>query len=129
MLQWLTVNFPVGTPSVFPPSPTKFHKIQWNGARFDGKPENVNGWVQTVLSIKSAHRVPNTIPAAYGRQVTEAIATYFTGIAADAWLNTPEARRPCQIGDADPNDKDQNKIIPWIHHRFQSHTLSLVRQR
>lgn len=55
MREWLHTNYPDGSPSVVTPPPTKLSKIPWHTAKFDGKPEHVNSWIQTILSLKQAH--------------------------------------------------------------------------
>ena len=129
MLGWLQATYPPGMPPIVRPEVPKLHKISWDGVKYDGTPERFNGWMQKVLSIKESHQIPDVLPVDMGRQVTHAIAARFSGIASDAWLNTPMALRPTQVGNSDPDDKDQTKLIPWMRHRFRSHTHAIVKQR
>ena len=82
-----------------------------------------------IEATKKANRIPDVIPARYGTQITEAIAQRFRGMAAHAWMNTPDNQKPTQIGTADVNNTDQTNIIAWVRHRFQSHTLAISKQR
>jgi hypothetical protein len=129
MRQWLLETYPDGTPSVIPPPVTKLNKVDWSDAKFDGKPENVAEWIQKIEATKKANRIPDVIPTRFGTQITEAIAQRFKGMAAHAWMNTPDNQKPTQIGTADVNNTDQTNIIAWVRHRFQSHTLAIAKQR
>jgi hypothetical protein len=129
MKQWLFHTYPQGTAAIISPETVKLHKIDWSRAKFNGAPEKFNEWLQTILAIKQANAVPDDIPAGFDRQVTEAIATHFTGPAAEAWLNTPEAMRPRNIGTNDPTDHNQTRVIPWVRHRFRSTTHELVKHQ
>jgi hypothetical protein len=127
--QWLYATFPEGSAAVIVPESIKFHKIHWSKAAYNGSAEQFIGWVQTVCAIKKANRVPDHIPTVFGNEVTEAIAMHFTGVAAEAWLNTPDNLKPRHVGSADPNDNDQTRLIPWMRHRFRSPTHELVKHR
>jgi hypothetical protein len=127
--EWLYATFPVGTAATIVPESVKYHKINWSSASYNGTAEKFIGWVQTVLALKTANRVPDVIPDAFGSAVTEGIAAYFTGVAAEAWLNTPDNQKPRHIGSADPTDNDQTRLIPWVRNRFRSPTHELVKHR
>jgi len=129
MKEWLFRTYPQGTAAIFSPETVKLQKVDWSKAKFNGTSERFNEWMQTVLAIKKANAVPDKIPDSFGRQVTEAIATHFSAQAAEAWLNTPEGKRPRHIGTNDPTDKDQSNIIAWVRQRFRSVTHELIKHQ
>ena len=129
MKQWLVHTYPQGTAAIITPETVKLQKIDWSKASYGGEPGKFNEWVQTILAIKKANRVPDVIPAGFERQITESIAIHFTGQASETWLNTPENQRPRHVGTADPADNDNTKIIVWVRQKFRSQTHELVKHQ
>src|SRR6185295_3854851 len=66
-------------------------------------------------SIVTSKNLPTVLPDVYKTRVTHAVATQFTGLAAEAWAK--ETVKPTQIR----TQGTQQGIIDWCRAKFLSH--------
>lgn len=93
----------------------KYEKVDWKPASYDGSAAKLTQWEQTVDAITTANNLPAILPDAFKIRVTHAIATQFTGLAAEAW--SKEANKPTQIR----TQGQQQGVINWCRAKFLSH--------
>lgn len=93
----------------------KYDKIDWKPATYDGSALKLTQWEQTIDAITTARNLPALLPNAYKVRITHAIATQFTGLAAEAW--SKEANKPTQIR----TQGAEQGIIDWCRAKFLSH--------
>ena len=72
-------------------------------------------WEQTIDTITQANNLPTVLPEGHKVQVTHAIASCFTGLAAEAW--SKEQNKPTQIH----TQGNEQGIVEWCRAKFLSH--------
>ena len=87
----------------------------WTNAAFDGTARKVAQWEQTIDTIAQANNLPTVLPEGHKVQVTHAIASCFTGLAAEAW--SKEQNKPTQIH----TQGNEQGIVEWCRAKFLSH--------
>jgi len=98
----------------------RYSKIDWRDAKYDGTPDKLNGWEQTIEAVAKANNIQHPVPAPYGAAVCNAIAARFFDLAAETWAK--ENNKPMQLFNVLDNQGQitERGLIQWARDHFLS---------
>ena len=98
----------------------RYSKLDWKQARYDGAPDKLTRWEQTVDALAKQYNLPDDISAPYGKTVCNGIAANFTDLAAETWAKEPN--KPEQIYSKKDNNGTitEKGLFQWAREHFLS---------